>query len=161
MNILLEKFVQQDFADYFRLVSDVRVMTMITARAIPEDEAKRDYQQLLEKGEAHPDAGYFRILDADSGEFIGLGKLELDAERDDTAELGYMILPAFWGKGIASHVAKVLVAKARKMPPLRRLVAIIDPDNLPSRKVLTNNGFVSLEFRTFDGLPGEVLDLMW
>ena len=97
MNILLEKFTQQDFDDYFRLVSDARVMAMITERAIPVDEAGRDYQQLLIKNKAHPDAGHFRILDADSGEFIGLGKLEIDPGNSDTAELGYMILPVYWG----------------------------------------------------------------
>lgn len=161
MDLLLVKFASQDFADYFRLVSDARVMAMITERAIPEDEARRDYQRLLINDKAHPDAGHFRILNADSGEFIGLGKLELAADSSDTAEVGYMILPAFWGKGIASHVAKLLVAQAQALPPLRCLVAIIDPANLPSRKVLTNNGFVSREFKTFDGLPGEVLELTW
>ncbi|ROP62442.1 RimJ/RimL family protein N-acetyltransferase [Enterobacter sp. BIGb0383] len=161
MHLLLEKFSPQDFADYFRLVGDAQVMAMIAERAIPVDEATRDYQQLLLSDAAHPDAGYFRILNAESGEFIGLGKLEIAADREDTAELGYMILPAFWGKGIASQVARLLVAKAHALPSLRRLVAIIDPDNLPSRKVLINNGFVSREFKTFDGLPGEVLDLTW
>jgi len=161
MNILLEKFTQQDFDDYFRLVSDARVMAMITERTIPVDEAGRDYQQLLIKNRAHPDAGHFRILDADSGEFIGLGKLEIDPASVDTAELGYMILPVYWGKGIAGRVAAMLIAKARELSPLCRLVAIIDPANLPSRKVLTNNGFVSREYKTFDGLPGEVLELTW
>ncbi|MFT3691214.1 GNAT family N-acetyltransferase [Paenirhodobacter sp.] len=161
MDIALEKFTHQDFDDYLRLVSNPEVMAMITERAIPADEARRDYEKLLAENALHPDLGHFRVLDASDGSFIGLGKLAVETAEADQAELGYILAPEYWGKGIASRIASLLVARAERQPILRRLFAIIDPANIPSRKILINTGFVSKEFRDFDGLPGEVLERGW
>lgn len=159
MEITFEKFGPQHFDDYLRMVGDAQVMAMITERAIPADEARRDFDKLLAGNAIHPDLGQFRVLDAATGDFIGLAKLE--ATRADRAELGYILLPPYWGRGIAGRIAATLIAKARQHPALRSLFAIIDPANVPSRKILTNNGFVSKELGDFDGLPGEVLELRW
>jgi len=122
---------------------------MITERAIPANEAPRDYEKRLADNALQSESGHFRVLD-ERGTFIGLGKLAVaDADR---AELGYILAPEYWGKGIAS----LLVAKAERQPQLRCLFTIIDPANIPSRKIPINNGFVSKEFRDFDGLPGEI-----
>lgn len=160
MNITVEKFGPQDFADYLRLVGNAEVMAMITERAIPADEARRDYDKMLAANELRPELGHFRVLD-ESGNFLGLGKLEPETAQADRAELGYILSPEYWGKGIASRIAALLVAKAEQQPSLRSLFAIIDPANIPSRKILINNGFASKEFRDFDGLPGEVLEKSW
>lgn len=131
------KFDRQDFSDDFRLVGNYEIMEMITERAIPAAEAQRDYEKRLADNALHPESGHFRVLD-ERGTFIGLGKLAVA----DWAELGYILAPEYWGKGIASRIASLLVAK---------------PANIPSRKILINNDFVSKEFRDFDGLPGEIL----
>lgn len=101
--------------------------------------------------------GYYRITDDRQGNFIGLAKLSSVADQPKTAELGYMLLPEYWGRGIASQVATLLIEQARRNPEISSLIAIIDPANLASKKILTNNRFITLEFRDFDGLPGEIL----
>jgi len=158
MTLQLKKFGPQDFNDYFRLVSDRRVMAMITERALPEEEARTDFNNLLENNAIHPALGQFKILNSLSGQFLGLAKLEIASAGEETAELGYMILPEFWGRGIAGQVAKRLIDTAERQPDIVSLFAIIDPANLPSRKILINNQFISREFKDFDGLPGEVLE---
>ncbi|WP_047304651.1 GNAT family N-acetyltransferase [Pseudomonas fluorescens] len=159
MEFVLEKFTPQDFDNYFRLVGDSKVMAMITERAIPPDEAKRDYEKLLASNCIHPEFGQFKILSAKDGRFIGLAKLEVSEASAITAELGYMILPEYWGQGIASQVTGLLVTKAQAK--LKSLFAIIDPANVPSRKILLKHQFTSREFKDFDGLPGEVLERVW
>ena len=157
MRITLTKFGLSNFDDYLSLVSDAKVMAMITERAIPPDEAARDYKRIIEINARHPALGQFRVLD-EHGQFIGLGKLEVETSDADSAELGYMLMPEYWGKGIATQIATQLVEQAEQQPSLRSLFAIIDPANIPSRKILINLGFVSREFKDFDGLPGEVLE---
>lgn len=159
MKLQLKKFSQNDFLAYFRVVSNKKVMEKITERTIPLEEAKGDFQKLIENNKLDPSFGSFKILDAFSGEFIGLAKLEIDEENSDQAELGYMLLPEYWGKGIGSIIAKQLTDVAKVHNSLKKLSAIIDPQNIPSRKILINNGFISKEFKDFDGLPGEVLEL--
>lgn len=134
-------------------------MGMITERSIPLDEAKKDYQELLNNNSIASDFGSFKILDAISNEFIGLAKLEVKEKDSAEAELGYMILPQYWGKGIGGTVAKQLLEMAKTEKSINKLTAIIDPKNLASRKILVNNGFTSKEFKDFDGLPGEILEL--
>src|SRR5690606_5152472 len=151
MDIALEKFGRQDFDDYFRLVSNPEVMAMITERAIPADEARRDYEKLLAENALHPELGHFRVLNAHDRSFLGMGKLAVETAEADQAELGYILAPEYWGKGVASRIAGLLVARAERQPKLRSLFAVIDPANIPSRKILINNGFVSKEFKNFDG----------
>ncbi|HLT88156.1 MAG TPA: GNAT family N-acetyltransferase [Sphingobacterium sp.] len=156
----LEKLTPTDFPVYFSLIGDEDVMAMITERAIPLEEAKSDYEKRMLENEFHNNFGHFKIIEEESDNFIGVGKLEIEAPNSDKAELGYMLLPKYWGKGIASEVACQLIEVARKHNFIKRLFAIIDPKNTPSRKILLKNGFVSKEFTDFDGLPGEVLELV-
>lgn len=159
MKILLRKFTKSDFAYYFRLVNNEKVMEMITERAIGLEEAQKDFNKILENNELELNFGNFKILNEVTNEFLGLAKLEITETNRTEAELGYMILPEHWGKGIASTVTEKLIETARNQQSIKRIFAIIDPKNVPSRKVLINNGFYSKEFRDFDGLPGEILEL--
>lgn len=159
MKILLRKFTKSDFAYYFRLVNNEKVMEMITERAIGLEEAQKDFNKILENNELELNFGNFKILNEVTNEFLGLAKLEITETNRVEAELGYMILPEHWGKGIASTVTEKLIETARNQQSIKRIFAIIDPKNVPSRKVLINNGFYSKEFRDFDGLPGEILEL--
>ena len=155
--LLLEKFTPQDFDDYYRLVGNADVMAMITERALPEAEARRDFDALLDNNQLHPAFGQFKVLDA-TGTFIGLGKLALESVDSREAELGYMLLPEYWGKGLGGRIAAQLLLLAKDLP-LDGLFAIIDPANLASRKILIRHGFTHREFKDFDGLPGEILQL--
>lgn len=48
MNIKLKKFEAKDFPLYFELVNNEKVMEMITERAIEEDEAKVNFEKLIQ-----------------------------------------------------------------------------------------------------------------
>ncbi|WP_172919162.1 GNAT family N-acetyltransferase [Capnocytophaga canis] len=159
MDFILSKFEDKDFEHYFQLVGDIRVMEMITERAIPLEEAKNDFVKELTKNQIHPDFGIFKIINTENHCFIGFTKLEVETSESKEAELGYMILPEFWGKGFAGKVAKYLVDFVQNHPQIEELFAIIDPKNIPSRKILINNHFEHQEYKDFDGLPGEILRL--
>ena len=159
MKVKLEKFTKSDFDQYFQLVNNEKVMEMITERAIGLEEAKRDFKKLIVNNELQPKLGNFKILNPETGEFLGLAKLEIKESGSEEAELGYMVLPQYWGKGIAGTVGKELIELGKEKTSIKRIFAIIDPKNIPSRKILIKNGFYSKEFKNFDGLPGEILEL--
>ncbi|TCM68125.1 RimJ/RimL family protein N-acetyltransferase [Acinetobacter calcoaceticus] len=148
-----------DFQLYLQLVSDIEVMQMITERAIAEPEAVSDYAKLLSNNALLSGCGNFKIIDAGTQQFIGLAKLEVDHRDAAVAELGYMLLPVYWGQGIASQIAKQLIQQAQSLPQLCSLTAIIDPKHAASRKVLSKHGFESAGFEDYDGLPAEILNL--
>ncbi|MEI5986272.1 MULTISPECIES: GNAT family N-acetyltransferase [Sphingobacterium] len=158
MDIKLEKFNPLDFDLYYLLVSDIQIMAMVTERGLTIEEAKSDFDETIINNELREEYGMFKIFEQDSGTFLGLAKLEIKKLDDKEAELGYLLLPAYWGMGIASKVSKMLIEKALNDPQMEVLTAIIDPKNLASRKVLIKNQFESREFKDFEGLPGEILE---
>ena len=103
----LLKFVNtsMDFDNYFKLVNDSKVMEMITERPIEYAEAREDFKKLLKLNSISPNFGTYKIIEKKKGSFIGLAKLEVTESKADIAELGYIIIPEFWGKGIASQIA--------------------------------------------------------
>ncbi len=154
--LIFMKFGATDFDKYFQLVSNEQVMAQITERAIPLEEAQVNYQKLLERNEKYEQYGSYKVYDSMTGEFIGLGHLTLNENKIEEAEIGYMILPKYWGKGYGSTIAKQLIESA-KQTNLNILKAIIDPKNIPSRKILIKQGFSSEKVCEIDGLPGEIL----
>ena len=58
------------------------------------------------------------------------------------AEVGYMLLPQFHGKGIIPEAIKEVVKYGFEEMKLHSIEAIIDPENLASEKVLQKNGFM-------------------
>lgn len=155
--IYIEKFTSDDFEKYYSLISDEGVMAMITERAILIEEAKIYYDLLLKNNAQHESFGNFKVFQKETGDFIGLAKLAIEDNNLEEAELGYMLLPEYCGKGYGSEIAKLMLEKAINEKSLKKIVAIIDPNNKASRKILLNNEFVSEKVCEIDGLPGEIL----
>jgi [ribosomal protein S5]-alanine N-acetyltransferase len=77
-----------------------------------------------------------------AGQFIGnvvIFKLTKDHSR---AEIGYSILPEWWGQGLVSEVVPCLIDFAFNTLGLHSLEAQIDSQNIASRRVLEKQGFV-------------------
>ncbi len=66
-----------------------------------------------------------------------------NAEPDGFIELGYSMAENYWGKGLATEMAGTLVTYALSLPQLKKLVAVTDPENMASQKVLQKAGFVN------------------
>lgn len=156
--VLFEKFTTNDFNSYFKLVSNYEVMKMITEKGLTHEEALKDFNKIIETNSIHPILGTYKVFNL-ANDFIGLAKLEIRESKDAEAELGYMLLPNYWGMGVGSSIAEELIELAKEQKDLKKLTAIIDPINMASRKILIKNNFISKEFKDFDGLPGEVLEL--
>ena len=157
--IRLKKIVSEDFESFCSMVGNEKVMDMITERALTREEARKKFDDMLQNSELNPLYGSFRVVEKKSAELIGFAKLEITREKMDEAELGFMLLPVFWGLGLGSEIARILLDVAKSDPRLKRVYANIHPNNEASRKILVNNGFKSEKVGEIDGLPGEILAL--
>lgn len=70
-----------------------------------------------------------------------IGHYKISAENH-RAEIGYMSLPEFNGKGYMSEAIKAVVTYGFEQMNLHSIEAIIDPENIASERVLQKNGFV-------------------
>jgi len=81
----------------------------------------------------------YAIGRADDGLLVGAIGVTRSPEAGDS--LGYWIGRQHWGWGIAREAGAALLDHASRHPALRRLVAVTDPDNLRSQRVLRALGF--------------------
>jgi RimJ/RimL family protein N-acetyltransferase len=83
--------------------------------------------------------GLWRVDLRDSGEAIGMcGLLKRDTLPDP--DLGYAFLPRHWSRGYAVESGTAVLQHARDALALPRVLAITDPDNQSSIKVLQRLG---------------------
>ena len=79
---------------------------------------------------------------AATGEFMGdCGLTVQQVDGVDEIEVGYHLLPRFHGLGHATEAATAVRDLARERFSARRLIAIVNPVNVPSRRVAERLGF--------------------
>lgn len=77
----------------------------------------------------------------DSDDFAGqCGLVRQEVEGEDEVEIGYLFLRRFWGRGLATEAASACRDYGFDLLGLDRLVSLIAPDNLPSRRVAEKVG---------------------
>lgn len=76
------------------------------------------------------------------GQLIGYVSLANDPHRvsECEAELGFRLAYDHWGHGIATEAAQAMIAHATCLPNTLRVVAIVDPNNRQSVRVLQKIG---------------------
>ncbi len=85
--------------------------------------------------------GLCLVILKETDEAIGMcGLIKRDALED--VDLGYAFLPRYWSKGYAVEAAKATLNFGWQVIGLKRIVAVTDPANTPSNRVLEKLGFV-------------------
>jgi ribosomal-protein-alanine N-acetyltransferase len=98
---------------------------------------------------------------ATSAEPLGWVSLRISERTPTTAEIGYSIVRAYRGRGIASEAVAALIEEGFRKVQLRRIRAYCVPENLSSRAVLRRSGFeddgVLPHGATVQGQPVDVI----
>jgi [ribosomal protein S5]-alanine N-acetyltransferase len=149
-----------DLENYMSLVTNQDVMKYITYFALTPENGKLRFEKAVEINEKYPEIGYYSVRMKEGDGFIGLVKLIHLA--DDQAEIGYMLLPAYWGKQFATEMVTHFVAYARKVKGIGELIAVVDPENAASIKVLKKCSFYLFKSDLIDNLPADyyMLDIL-
>lgn len=157
IRLVFKKFKEEDFADYFSLVGNEDVMKMISGNALSKDEALLKFEKILSIGKTNPETGYYSIRIKESNTFIGLGKIVMTGKRE--AEIGYALLPETWKSGYGSEISEKLINYAQSINYIDSLIAIIDPENLASKRILAKSKFKLSRLCEIDHLPAEIYKL--
>ena len=102
-----------------------------------------------------PDSGMFKIVDVASGQGVGsVGFWERDWRGRTVYEVGWSVIPAFQGRGIAVAATSLVLARARENGAHRFVHAFPAVDNPPSNAICRKLGFTLLEECRFEYPPG-------
>lgn len=84
---------------------------------------------------------YWPVFLLAGGEFVGCGGLRPYQPEKKIHELGFQLLPAYWGQGFAKEAGKALIDFAFVALGAEGLYAGHHPNNAASQKVLLKLGF--------------------
>ena len=138
--LLLREFDEDDAPALYRLGSDPDV-TRYTG-----DEGLTGVEHAREVLRAHPIADYqkhgfgrWACVDKAGGEVIGFAGLK---HLDDLGEvdIGYRLLPAFWGRGLATEACRPILEYGFQRLRLPRIIGLVDPRNTASVRLLEKLG---------------------
>ncbi|MBW1655868.1 GNAT family N-acetyltransferase [Flavobacterium quisquiliarum] len=157
--LLLNRITEEDVNEIFALRSNPEIMRYIPRPlAKNTDDALEHIRIIKETIETNKGINWAIRLKDDSKlfGFIGFYRLQPENYR---AEIGYMILPEFHGKGFVPEAVKRLVKYGFEDLKLHSIEAVIDPENYASEKVLQKCGFVKeAHFKESDFYDGKFLD---
>jgi len=94
--------------------------------------------------------GMWVVTPKDDAEPLGLAGL---VKRDvlPHVDVGYAFLERAWGKGYAQEAAAAVLAYGHGSLGLETIAAIVNPENLASRRVLEKIGLRFIDVRQLDG----------
>jgi [ribosomal protein S5]-alanine N-acetyltransferase len=113
-------------------IADRGVRTLQQAEAYLQNGAMTSYQR--------NGYGFWAVIEKSSRQIIGMCGL---VKRDNLPhpDLGYAFLPEYFGHGLAFEATRACITAARQDFGIQRLLAIVNPGNHPSRRLLDKLGF--------------------
>jgi RimJ/RimL family protein N-acetyltransferase len=138
--LILRQFSTEDAAFILGLVNEPSFIQNIGDRGVRTLEDARAYILRIAISSYEKNGfGLYLVELKDSGQAIGMcGLIKRDGLAD--VDIGYAFLPRFWLKGYAVEAAAAVKDFARDALGLKRLVAITDPANQGSIRVLEKIG---------------------
>jgi ribosomal-protein-alanine N-acetyltransferase len=137
-----------DLEHIYRGLSDPRVIQYYGV-SYPTLEATQEQMEWFAGLEESGTGLWWKVCSADGNFFFGcLGFSSLSQEHRK-AEIGFWLLPEYWGHGILAEAVPLVVDYAFKGLAVHRIEAFIESENLKSKRAMEKLGFV-LEGRMRD-----------
>jgi len=141
----LREFTEADVDDLYRLDSDPDVMRYISDGTTKSYETvQTGIKHMIAYYAKHPGLGVWHASNPE-GQFIGWCALKYLGETDDI-EIGYRLLKEHWGNGYATEGASALLRYGFDTLGLDRIVAVANPANSASRRVIEKIGLRFKEY---------------
>jgi RimJ/RimL family protein N-acetyltransferase len=141
--LVLREFDERDVAAFFALGSDPAVVrytgdpggglvSLEQAMDVLRSRPLADYRKY----------GYGRwaCVHRATGEVIGFAGLKFLEDLQEI-DLGYRLLPAYWGQGLATEACRAIIGYGRAHLNLDDVIGLVDPENTASVRVLEKLGF--------------------
>jgi len=143
--LTLRPFTETDYPLILRISSDPKTTEYLyywgRIGMTPEADAQRFLDYANKNWKKSPiRAREFCLVLKDTGEAIGDGSVEWVEDEAGTAEIGWILLPEYRGKGYATEAGQELMRAAFEIMGAEAVIAHCDSRNRPSRNVMERLG---------------------
>ena len=143
--LILRPHTEADAADFVMLNCDEIVVRYTGDAAIhTEAEALHIFRHIIFPQYAKYDMGRLAVVLKSTGEYLGWCGLKFHVDENEV-DIGYRLMPKYWGKGYATEAASVCIKEGFKYYKLNEIVATIVPENVDSIGVIEKIGLQFLE----------------
>jgi RimJ/RimL family protein N-acetyltransferase len=154
----LRQFTLDDAEFVLELVNEPSFVSNIADKGLrTPDDARRFILEGSWTCQEKPGYGQFVVELKEGGEPVGICGL-LYRDSLDLTDIGFALLPDYWGQGYAFEAASTVLEYGRSTLGIEKIVGLTSEDNLASIKVLRKLG---MEFertvKMSDDDPGTVL----
>ncbi|MDM1500894.1 GNAT family N-acetyltransferase [Myroides marinus] len=139
--LIIRQYKDSDLAAFIAMNQDEQVMEFFLKKLTPE-ESTEAYNRIKNKIDQNG-YGFFAVEEKSSGSFIGfVGLLDItfDVDFAPGVEIGWRMLPQFWGKGYATEAATACLAFGRETLGLDKIYSFTTTSNLRSANVMQKIG---------------------
>ncbi|WP_428741508.1 GNAT family N-acetyltransferase [Tenacibaculum sp.] len=161
--LILREFRESETEGIFELDSNAEVHKYLGNNPITTYKQAENIITFFEEQYKERGIGRFAAFEKESGEFIGWSGLKLNTGEEeelngftDFLDIGYRLIPRFWGKGYASESAFACLDFGFKEMNYDIIYGAADVENIGSNKVLQKIG---LQFVNEFGYKG--VDVNW
>jgi len=135
----LRRFRREDVDAVFAIIGDE-----ITMQHYPKKFSRADAEEWIERNLRRYDEhgfGLFAVVLRHSDELIGdCGVIAQIVDGKTEPEVGYHFRRDQWGHGYATEAARACMEFALRRLGAEKVVSLIRPENMPSRRVAERNG---------------------
>jgi ribosomal-protein-alanine N-acetyltransferase len=140
--LILKRITKDDVNEVFELRSNPETMKYIPRPLVKTTEDAIEHIAMIEEKIILNEGINWGITFKNSSKLLGIIGFYRMQPENYRAEIGYILLPEFHGKGIITEAVKRLITYGFDDLKLHSIEAIIDPENLASENVLQKCGFI-------------------
>ncbi|MBJ6366755.1 GNAT family N-acetyltransferase [Snuella sedimenti] len=161
--LILRSMLPTDLEGMFELDSNPIVHRYLGNKPVKSiGESKKIIDGVLEQYEVRG-IGRWSVIEKSSGDFIGWSGLKLNTEEtlnnvSNFYDIGYRLIPRYWGKGYATESGKAALEYAFNTMRLKTVYGITEKGNQASHRVLLKLGLLYIEDFFYEK---EQLQLRW
>jgi [ribosomal protein S5]-alanine N-acetyltransferase len=135
----LRRFRREDVDAVFAIIGD-DVAMQYYPRTFDRDDARQWVERNIRRY-ADYGHGLFAVMPNSGDEVIGdCGVIQQVVEGEKQLEVGYHFRRDHWGKGYATEAARACMGLAFHKLGAEKVISLIRPENVPSRRVAERNG---------------------
>ena len=143
--LVLRHLTADDLDDLAALYRDPEVRRYFPEGTQTREETRAELNWIIDVYYARYGYGLWATILKETGAFIGrCGLLPWEIEGRTEVEVAYLLGRDYWGRGLATEVARAIVDHAFATLPVDRLICMTDPGNEASRNVAVKLGMTTL-----------------
>ncbi|WP_294241284.1 GNAT family N-acetyltransferase [uncultured Chryseobacterium sp.] len=138
--LLLRRFQQDDIESVYRGLSHPEVIRHygVSYESLEATQEQMDWFALIEKEEK---GIWWAVCNKYDQTFLGGLGFNNRSKEHRKIEMGYWLLPEYWGVGIIVEAGKAACDYAFREMSLHRIEAVVETENNNSKKVMARLGF--------------------